>query len=454
MKGAIGFQKSNGKQYFTKLEDIDTFVVTDNHDIWVAPATFKTWEMSKRKTLHSRAIFLDFDRVDLEEINYRISAAALPPPNIIIWSGSASSFHVYWLLEEPTANVSLFLEPLAELLGADKQAINKNRVMRLPGTMNQESGTKASIISVIDTYYETEAFYNQLNEVLSTGYVPKYVPRPPEMRRPNIDKLTLDELFDIVSTCIIPEGERNYAVGFMTQYFEKQGKDYPYVLDFMRQVNRNNFRPKLRDAELIRMIKGWLYRYEQLNTLHPGYLQLHVPTAASEHEYVQIKTKKFSYKLPAKIIREHGKELTGNDIYILLLIRKYGLIDTAQLVFEAQVSRATVFNVLKRLKRLKIITEEPDGIRIREHHRTLQYISIDTLAIKLFEGKVIAPKAFKLMAVLKMHDGLENVKQKQLMKACGLTSIRKLSETLALLEANDLVYREKVGRRTVYNLNY
>lgn len=336
MKGVIGFQKSNAKQYFTKLEDIDTFVVTDNHDIWVAPATFKTWELSKRKALHSRAIFLDFDDVDLEEIEYRISAAGLPPPNIIIWSGSASAFHVYWLMDEPTANSHLYLRTLATLLGADIQATNKNRVMRMPGTINQKSGTKATIVASIDDYYETEALYKQFNEVLSTDYVPKYVPRPPEVRNQALDSLSIDELYDIVSTCIIPKGERNAAIGFMVQYFEKKNKEYPVILDTLRQINRNNFRPALRDAELIRLIKGWYRRYEHLNTLYPGYLHSHVPTVAGEHEYVRIQTKKFAYKLPAKIVREHARELQGNDLYILLLIRKYGLIDTAQLVFEAK----------------------------------------------------------------------------------------------------------------------
>lgn len=58
------------------------------------------------------------------------------------------------------------------------------------------------------------------------------------------------------------------------------------------------------------------------------------------------------------------------------------------------------------------------------------------------------------MMVLKAHDGLRNVKQKQLLKASGLTSMRKLTETLMILESNDLVYRDKVGRMVVYTLNY
>jgi len=63
-------------------------------------------------------------------------------PNIIIDSGHG--YHCYWILQEPIINrtedqskeVKRVLSGLATALGADKQAFNFDRVMRLPGTLN------------------------------------------------------------------------------------------------------------------------------------------------------------------------------------------------------------------------------------------------------------------------------------------------------------------------------
>jgi len=170
MSGAIGLQNSAGKRMFTKIPDIDkaiNFIQREDEDIWVAPFTFSTHSAEERYAMHSRAIWLDFDDAyDLEDIFELITAHELSTPNMILWSGSARSFHVYWVMERPSANVHLIVKRLAKLLGSDTKATNKNRVMRVPGTTNQKTGAKTAIVHFKQNRYETEELYAEMNDVL------------------------------------------------------------------------------------------------------------------------------------------------------------------------------------------------------------------------------------------------------------------------------------------------
>lgn len=90
-------------------------------------------------------LWLDIDGKDFEhgkkEALNRIMSFGFHP-NIIVDSGNG--YHVYWVFDKPIINcneinvttIKQILSGLATALGADRQTINLDRVMRLPGTLN------------------------------------------------------------------------------------------------------------------------------------------------------------------------------------------------------------------------------------------------------------------------------------------------------------------------------
>jgi hypothetical protein len=85
-------------------------------------------------------------------------------PNIIIDSGHG--YHCYWILQEPIINrtedqskeVKRVLSGLATALGADKQAFNFDRIMRLPGTLNIKDLENPQPCFIVQT--NSEHFYS------------------------------------------------------------------------------------------------------------------------------------------------------------------------------------------------------------------------------------------------------------------------------------------------------
>ncbi len=125
-------------------------------------------------------LWLDIDWKDFsggrEEARDRIMDFPLPP-NIILDSGNG--FHVYWILEKPIIDSSegerkrfkQILSGLADCLGADKQAINLDRVMRLPGTLNLKNLDDPKECALVIL---SPAFFYDLDYF--EGYRNKYAP--------------------------------------------------------------------------------------------------------------------------------------------------------------------------------------------------------------------------------------------------------------------------------------
>jgi len=457
MSGAIAFQNASGKRLFTKLPEIDkaiNFVNAEAEDVWIAPYTFATHSTEERYAMHARAIWLDFDDTfDLEDIYEIIEKRELPTPNIIVWSGSARSFHVYWVMDKPTTNVHLFVRQLASLLGADGKATNKSRVMRVPGTTNQKTGAKSAIVHFNEHRYDTSELYDTLNDVLDTCFRPNYIPVLQKERK--VERFnTKREIFEYVSSAIINKGERNAAIGVLVQYLEEQHKSQVEILDFVRKVNEANFRPRCRDRELVKMVGGWHQRYDERYCLTSGYIKNHLSSLQYEHEHIRIVSKKQTVRLAASLVKNYVKELNGNDLYILFIVRRYGAMSVTQLIDRVHLARRTVFYAVNRLKETGVLIEERGVVRVQEHHNTRQYVEIDSLCLKLFETKTITQAEFKLMCVLKFMDGLQKVTQKQIARVSGGEDMRAIQRILNKLEGNDLLTRQILKRVNVYTLHF
>jgi len=121
-------------------------------------------------------LWLDIDAKNFnggkEEARQRIDEFPLKP-NILVDSGNG--YHLYWILEEPIINRSeeesiefrQIMSGLAIALGGDKQAINFDRVMRLPGTLNikdPNTPRECRVVQVNQDYFYSPGDFEQFKD--------------------------------------------------------------------------------------------------------------------------------------------------------------------------------------------------------------------------------------------------------------------------------------------------
>lgn len=104
------------------------------------------------------AFYVDIDgAADAAIIKLR---GARLPPSVIVWSGGG--FHAYWLLDEPTSDLSTaqqVLQGLARTFGGD--GLSPAQSLRLPGTVNtkpERGGAVCRLIELSDCHYRLSDF--------------------------------------------------------------------------------------------------------------------------------------------------------------------------------------------------------------------------------------------------------------------------------------------------------
>lgn len=130
--------------------------------------------------LLARSVFVDLERMTVEEAMARVAAAGLPAPTMIVVSGHG--VHLYWRLREPITDLALWTalqKRLIRLLGSDEAIHDPSRVMRLPGFMNVngESPTRCYI-------HEADSGRRYAVEDI----LPPLPPEPPQPTKPNIPR--------------------------------------------------------------------------------------------------------------------------------------------------------------------------------------------------------------------------------------------------------------------------
>ena len=89
--------------------------------------------------LFARCIFVDFDKLTIDEAHKRLMEAKLPHPTLIVSSGKG--FHFYWRLLEPVTDLELWCKIQKQFivaLNSDDCIHDTPRVMRLPGYLNMK----------------------------------------------------------------------------------------------------------------------------------------------------------------------------------------------------------------------------------------------------------------------------------------------------------------------------
>jgi hypothetical protein len=199
---------------------------------------------------NTRAIYLDFDGMELVEINYRIDNAGLPQPSMIVNSGHG--YHVYWLLEQAAGQeVKPLIDKMAQLLEADTRATDLARILRIPDTMNLKGDpVKCELIELNSRRTSVQ----ELESILKVK---------PQLTAADAKK-SIQELAEVYFNGLhnmaagVGKGERNFCVGRITQTLKKLNYTQQEAEKILFEWNTLN-RPKKPANELKTEFKTFWY---------------------------------------------------------------------------------------------------------------------------------------------------------------------------------------------------
>lgn len=128
------------------------------HEIYIAPALFKSKNAHKENVKYSNVLWLDFDGNTPSEFDI--------PPSYVVRSSEPGHEHIYWKLDSPISNVEQ-LEDLNRRLcykyGADNSGWDANQVLRPPYTINHKrNGLPVAVILQEDSLAVNVAVFDDL----------------------------------------------------------------------------------------------------------------------------------------------------------------------------------------------------------------------------------------------------------------------------------------------------
>lgn len=115
------------------IEAINTY--SPSHEIYIAPALFKSKNALKENVKVTNVIWTEFD--GNTPSNFDI------PPSLIVRSSTEGHEHVYWRLDEPITDIQEiedYNRRICFKYGADNSAWDANQVLRPPFTINHKRG--------------------------------------------------------------------------------------------------------------------------------------------------------------------------------------------------------------------------------------------------------------------------------------------------------------------------
>ena len=230
---------------------------------------------------------------------------SIPRPNLIIDSGRG--LYLIWLLNSVPSKalplwkaVEEYLYSVLKPFGADRQALDPTRVLRVPGSINSKSKTTVSIIDEYDYIYDLREIQNE--------YLPELKPKEKKKGRPSRTvfihrerSLYFARIQDITKLCELREydlkGHRELIL-FLYRYYlcyflEDTKKALEDVLELNREfiypLSENEVIRATRSAEKVYLSKDKDYRYKNetlIELLEITELEeTHMSTIISKNEY-------------------------------------------------------------------------------------------------------------------------------------------------------------------------
>ena len=259
------------KQWHYKYKDLIELKF-DEYNVYITLNTFYKTYRRIECIKELNALFIDLDTyktgftkeqilINLNENHFKQS---MPIPNFIIDSGRG--LYLIWLIKKvPSMALPLwkaveeyFYKTLKEF-GADRQALDATRILRVPGSFNSKTHTEVKIIDNYDYFYE-------LREIQSE-YMPELSEKAPVRRgRPKKVKYIYRErslyytrLQDIIKLCELRgydlKGQRELILFLYRYYLCYFTEDVEKSLNDTLELN-SMFRQSLSEREVIRATKS------------------------------------------------------------------------------------------------------------------------------------------------------------------------------------------------------
>ena len=230
---------------------------------------------------------------------------SIPRPNLIIDSGRG--LYLIWILNSVPSKalplwkaVEEYLYSVLKPFGADRQALDPTRVLRVPGSINSKSKTTVSIIDEYDYIYDLREIQNE--------YLPELKPKEKKKGRPSKTvfihrerSLYFARIQDITKLCELREydlkGHRELIL-FLYRYYlcyflEDTKKALEDVLELNREfiypLSENEVIRATRSAEKVYLSKDKDYRYKNETLIELLKIteleETHMSTIISDKEY-------------------------------------------------------------------------------------------------------------------------------------------------------------------------
>ena len=194
--------------------------------------------------------------MDLEENYFNQS---IPIPNFVIDSGRG--MYLIWLINSVPSMALPLWKAIQDYLynqlkgfGADRQALDATRILRVPGSINSKSNTVVSVLDEYDYIYDLREIQNE--------FLPELKPRKKKKGRPSKVNFIFRErslyygrIQDIIKLCELREydlkGHRELILFLYRYYLCSFTEDTQKALDDVLELNKD-FRHPLREKEAIR----------------------------------------------------------------------------------------------------------------------------------------------------------------------------------------------------------
>ena len=358
----------------------------DKDNVYITLNTFyKTYiRIEYLKELNALFIDLDTYKTDftkeqiLMNLNENYFGKNIPTPNFIIDSGRG--LYLIWLIKKvPSMALPLwkaveeyFYRSLKEF-GADRQALDATRILRIPGSINSKTHTEVKIIDNYDYLYDLREIQNE--------YMPELSEKAPIRRgRPKKVKYIYRErslyyarIQDLIKLCELREynlkGHRELILFLYRYYLCYFTEDIEKSLNDTLELN-NMFKQPLREKEVLSSTKSaetvfkdqnkdYKYKNETLINLLEisDEEQKEMKTIISKEEYKrrdrEYQKKKYKEELETQGKLTAEKKILQRRIKIKDLLAK-GL-KQKEIYLQLNISKRTCINDIKFLREQGLI---------------------------------------------------------------------------------------------------
>lgn len=253
-------------------------------DIYVSVNTFYIPQRKSSNVRHFRALYVDLDVVKqtnmtvdeaYNELMKRADEGIIPIPTIV--NNSGNGLHVYWCIDDvPKKLMPVWQQMQDELfkklndLGADPQATDVSRVLRVPGTVNSKNNVVCTTL-----YINEKARYSlfKLNDLYLHPQIKKPL-RTVKKGEKQADKtnfnaytLNLARIEDLNTLIQLRDynltGYRNTIFHLYVNWYCLFNRDYEQILDNCLAVNAQ-FRESMSEKEVAGYVKRGLSAVERM----------------------------------------------------------------------------------------------------------------------------------------------------------------------------------------------